>query len=29
MDFDPVGHYSRPDIFSISVDKEAKEAVKY
>lgn len=29
MDFDPVGHYARPDVFSISVDKEAKEAVKY
>lgn len=27
-DFDPVGHYSRPDIFSLSVDKRAKLAVR-
>jgi hypothetical protein len=26
-DFDPVGHYSRPDIFSLSVDKREKRAV--
>ena len=26
-DFDPVGHYSRPDIFSLAVDKKEKRAV--
>jgi nitrilase len=26
-DFDPVGHYSRPDIFSLTVDKRAKVSV--
>lgn len=29
MDFDPVGHYARPDVFSVVVDKEKKQAVKY
>jgi nitrilase len=27
-DFDPVGHYSRPDIFSLMVDKRAKLPVR-
>jgi nitrilase len=27
-DFDPVGHYSRPDVFSLHVDKQAKRAVQ-
>jgi nitrilase len=26
-DFDPVGHYSRPDVFSLHVDKQAKRPV--
>jgi len=29
MDFDPVGHYARPDVLSVVVDKEKKQAVKY
>lgn len=28
-DFDPVGHYSRPDIFSLEVDQRAKNNVRY
>jgi nitrilase len=28
-DFDPVGHYSRSDIFSLSVDARPKPAVRY
>lgn len=28
-DFDPVGHYSRPDIFSLEVDQRAKKNVRY
>lgn len=29
MDFDAVGHYARPDVFSVHVDKESKNAVQY
>jgi len=29
LDFDPVGHYSRPDVLSVHVDKEEKKAVHF
>jgi len=29
LDFDPVGHYARPDVLSVHVDKTAKHAVHY
>jgi nitrilase len=29
FDFDPVGHYSRPDVFSLTVDSRSKPAVKF
>jgi len=29
LDFDPVGHYSRPDIFQLKVDETEKRAVSY
>jgi nitrilase len=28
-DFDPVGHYSRPDVFTLSVNRTAKLPVRY
>ncbi|MDF2790590.1 MAG: nitrilase [Neobacillus sp.] len=29
LDFDPVGHYSRPDVFTLIVDEEKKANVKW
>jgi nitrilase len=29
LDFDPVGHYSRPDVFELRVDSRAKNSVTF
>lgn len=29
FDFDPVGHYSRPDVFHLSVDERKKDPVTF
>ena len=29
LDFDPVGHYSRPDVFELRVDTRAKGSVSF